>query len=198
MESVVEFFEKRSVEVVGREFPQILLIHANQLNADVMPELLAMFRRRGYRIVTLAQALKDRRTCSAEQYVGRGGFSWIHRWSRAGACPARASPSRRDWAQQAQGVLPCSAEQRNTWKSRCAGRTLCSITSAELQVARPRMRSSRSPPSAIPPASSCPRNCSRACAWTRATRCMPSNCRTASSSRPSIRSWRSRWKWRRR
>ena len=28
------------MEVVGREFPQILLIHANQLNADQMPELL--------------------------------------------------------------------------------------------------------------------------------------------------------------
>ena len=48
MESVVAFFERRSVEVAGREFPQILLIHANELNADLMPELLEMFRRRGY------------------------------------------------------------------------------------------------------------------------------------------------------
>ena len=59
MESVVAFFEERSVEVVGREFPQVLLIHANQLNADLMPELLAMFRQRGYTFVTLDQALAD-------------------------------------------------------------------------------------------------------------------------------------------
>ena len=28
------------MEVAGREFPQVLLIHANALNADLMPELL--------------------------------------------------------------------------------------------------------------------------------------------------------------
>jgi len=48
MESIFAFFEARSKEVVGREFPQTLLIHASQLNADTMPELLAMMRRRGY------------------------------------------------------------------------------------------------------------------------------------------------------
>ena len=44
MQSVIEFFERRSVEVVGREIPQVLLIHANQLNADLLPELLEMLR----------------------------------------------------------------------------------------------------------------------------------------------------------
>ena len=53
MESVVAFFEQRSVEVLGREFPQILLIHASQLNADLMPDLLRMFQRRGYTFVSL-------------------------------------------------------------------------------------------------------------------------------------------------
>lgn len=33
---VISFFEKRSVEVVGREFPQVLLIHANELNAGAV------------------------------------------------------------------------------------------------------------------------------------------------------------------
>jgi hypothetical protein len=30
--------EKRSVEVVGREFPQILLIHVSERNADLIPD----------------------------------------------------------------------------------------------------------------------------------------------------------------
>lgn len=106
MESVVEFFEKRSVEVVGREFPQVLLIHANQLNADVMPELLAMFRRRGYQFVTLARALEDPAYRNAEDYVGRGGFSWIHRWSMFKRMPGKGEPEPPAWAQQAYDALP--------------------------------------------------------------------------------------------
>ena len=38
---------------------KVLLLHANQLNADSMPELLAMMRRRGYQFVTLETALQD-------------------------------------------------------------------------------------------------------------------------------------------
>jgi len=101
MESVVEFFEKRSVEVAGREFPQVLLIHANQLNADLMPELLAMFRRRGYRFVTLDEALKDPSYQMPEDYVGRNGFSWIHRWSRARGMPNKGEPDPPEWVQKA-------------------------------------------------------------------------------------------------
>ena len=97
MESVVSFFEQRAVEVVGREFPQILLIHANQLNADQMPELLAMFRRRGYRFVTLQEALRDSAYQLPEDYVGRGGFSWIHRWSRAKGMPGKGEPDPPAW-----------------------------------------------------------------------------------------------------
>jgi peptidoglycan/xylan/chitin deacetylase (PgdA/CDA1 family) len=101
MESVVEFFEKRSVEVVGREFPQTLLIHASQMNADLMPELLAMFRRRGYRFITLGEALRDPAYRSREQYVGRNGFSWIHRWSQAKGMPGKGEPEPAEWAQKA-------------------------------------------------------------------------------------------------
>jgi peptidoglycan/xylan/chitin deacetylase (PgdA/CDA1 family) len=97
MESVIAFFETRSVEVAGREFPQILLIHANQLNADVMPELLEMFRRRGYTFVTLARALEDDAYRLPDGYAGRGGFSWIHRWSRTKGMPGKTEPDPPPW-----------------------------------------------------------------------------------------------------
>lgn len=100
LESVVAFFEQRSVEVVGREFPQVLLIHASQLNADLMHELLAMFRRRGYTFVTLDEALKDPAYRVPESYVGRGGFSWIHRWSRHKGMPNRGEPEPPEWVQR--------------------------------------------------------------------------------------------------
>jgi peptidoglycan/xylan/chitin deacetylase (PgdA/CDA1 family) len=101
MESVIAFFEARGAEVVGRDFPQILLLHANQLNADLMPELLAMFRRRGYTFVTLEHALANEAYAQAEEYVGRGGFSWIHRWSRTQGMPAKAEPEPPAWVLEA-------------------------------------------------------------------------------------------------
>ena len=97
MESVVAFFEARSIEVVGREFPQVLLLHANQLNADLMPDLLAMFRRRGYAFVSLDRALADKAYRLPDDYVGRGGFSWIHRWSRTKGMPPKGEPDPPPW-----------------------------------------------------------------------------------------------------
>ena len=101
MESVVAFFEQRAVEVAGKEFPQILLLHANQLNADLMPDLLAMFRRRGYGFVSLEQALADSAYAMADGYAGRGGFSWIHRWSQTRGLPPKGEPEPPPWLQEA-------------------------------------------------------------------------------------------------
>jgi peptidoglycan/xylan/chitin deacetylase (PgdA/CDA1 family) len=101
MESVVASFEAASVALAGREFPQILLLHANELNADLMPELLAMFRRRGYEFVTLEEALADEVYRSPEDYVGRGGFSWIHRWTRTKGLPITAEPEPPAWVAEA-------------------------------------------------------------------------------------------------
>jgi peptidoglycan/xylan/chitin deacetylase (PgdA/CDA1 family) len=101
MESVIEFFEKRSVEVVGREFPQVLLLHANVLNAHTLPELLAMLERRGYRFVSLDEALRDPAYRLPEQYAGPGGFSWLHRWSKTKGMPNRGEPDEPEWLVQA-------------------------------------------------------------------------------------------------
>ena len=101
MESVVAFFEARAIEVVGREIPQVLLLHANQLNADLMPELLAMFRRRGYAFVTLAEALADEAYGRPDDYVGRGGFSWIQRWSMTAGLPPKGEPEPPAWVRKA-------------------------------------------------------------------------------------------------
>jgi peptidoglycan/xylan/chitin deacetylase (PgdA/CDA1 family) len=101
MESVIEFFERRSVEVAGREFPQVLLIHANALNADLMPELLDMFRRRGYDFVPLDTALADAAYRLPEAYVGPGGFSWIHRWSKTRGMPGKGEPDPPAWVMNA-------------------------------------------------------------------------------------------------
>ena len=101
LESVVAFFERRSVAVAGREFPQIMLLHASELNSRKMPEILAMFRRRGYRFLSLAAALRDPAYQLPETYVGRGGFSWIHRWSMTKGLPNQGEPDEPEWVRQA-------------------------------------------------------------------------------------------------
>ena len=97
IESTVEFFERRSVQVFGREIPQVLLIHASAMNADLMPELLDMFRRRGYRFVTLSTALADAAYRSPDEYAGRNGFSWIHRWSKTKGMAPQGEPDPPAW-----------------------------------------------------------------------------------------------------
>jgi hypothetical protein len=59
MEQIFTFFEDVSRRVTGREVAQILLLHANALNADRFDALAAALKRRGYRFVTVAQALED-------------------------------------------------------------------------------------------------------------------------------------------
>lgn len=83
MDSIFAFFEQRSIAVTGHEVRQILLIHASQLNADMMPRLLAMIKARGYQFVSLDRALADEAYKMPDLYVGRGGFSWIHRWAKS-------------------------------------------------------------------------------------------------------------------
>jgi len=97
LESVIAFFEQRSVEVAGREFPQILLLHAHELNAQKIPDVLAMFRRRGYAFISLDYALRDPTYKMPEDFVGRGGFSWIHRWSQAKGMPNKGEPDEPQW-----------------------------------------------------------------------------------------------------
>ena len=81
MERKLEYWERQSVKLLGREVSQTLLIHANSINAEYLDELATMFRRRGYRFVTLEQALKDEAYRLPDNFTRRAGLSWLHRWT---------------------------------------------------------------------------------------------------------------------
>ena len=83
MEAKCQFFEQASKRLFGREIPQVLLFHANALNADALPALLDRFRERGYDFVDLDTALADPAYRHDDGYRGRAGISWLHRWSMA-------------------------------------------------------------------------------------------------------------------
>jgi len=81
MESKLAYWERQSVKLFGREIPQTLLIHANFINSDYLDDLIAMFKRRGYKCVDLDTALKDDAYRLPDTYVGPAGISWLHRWA---------------------------------------------------------------------------------------------------------------------
>ena len=106
MESVVDFFEQRTVEVVGHDIPQILLMHANRLNADLSGDLLNMLKRRGYKFISLTQALKDPAYQLPDTYAGAKGLSWIHRWSTTKGMPDKSEPQEPKWLQMEFQRIP--------------------------------------------------------------------------------------------
>ncbi len=88
MDAKTAYFEDESRRLLGREMPQILLIHANSLNADALPDLLAMLARRGYRFVDLATAAADPAYREqSDRFRGAGGISWLHRWALTAGRP---------------------------------------------------------------------------------------------------------------
>lgn len=76
------FFERAGRRLLARDMPHILLIHANELNARFLDPLLKRLASQGWHWVSLAEAAGDPAYQTMEdQFFGRGGISWIHRWA---------------------------------------------------------------------------------------------------------------------
>ena len=101
MDGIYAFFEKWAVTVTGHDVKQILLIHASQLNADAMPALLAMMRRRNYEFISLWEALTDDAYQLPDTYVGPMGISSIHRWAMEKGIKVQWEPEAPAWIMQA-------------------------------------------------------------------------------------------------
>jgi peptidoglycan-N-acetylglucosamine deacetylase len=80
---VFDFFEDASRKLFGREIPQVLLIHDNEINTQCLDALLKKLERRGYHFVTLDAAMTDPAYATPDQFVGLVGISWIDRWKVA-------------------------------------------------------------------------------------------------------------------
>jgi peptidoglycan-N-acetylglucosamine deacetylase len=81
MESIFAFYEKLSMDTLGYEPPQVLLLHDHQLNADTLDRLAALARKRGYSFVSIGEALRDPVYQRRDRYAGGVGLSWMHRWA---------------------------------------------------------------------------------------------------------------------
>ncbi len=80
-DAVFAYSEQLSKQIVGYEPKQILLLHGNQLEADHIGELLDLFRKRGYRFITLGDALDDPAYNLPDTYAGEDGTGWLDHWA---------------------------------------------------------------------------------------------------------------------
>jgi peptidoglycan/xylan/chitin deacetylase (PgdA/CDA1 family) len=91
MEQTFGFYERLSVDTLGYEVRQTLLLHANELNADHLEPLLGILQRRGYRFISLEEALEDP-AYKLPQAQSRRGISWLQRWRLARRLPTPDGP----------------------------------------------------------------------------------------------------------
>jgi peptidoglycan/xylan/chitin deacetylase (PgdA/CDA1 family) len=85
--SVTEQMEALARETFGRAVPQVLLVHANETNADALGEALDRLAARGYRFVALDEALADEAWRTPDEYAGPRGPSWLYRFRLARGLP---------------------------------------------------------------------------------------------------------------
>ena len=96
-DSVFAYSEQLSKQIMGYEPRQILLLHANQLEADHIGDLLEVMRKRGYRFITLEEALNDSAYALPDTYVGEEGTGWLDHWAIAQGKPPRGAPVFPQW-----------------------------------------------------------------------------------------------------
>jgi peptidoglycan/xylan/chitin deacetylase (PgdA/CDA1 family) len=75
----IDYCESVARELFGRPIKHILLLHANELNADNLGELVKLFTERGYRFITLKEALTDPVYQAPDKY--KATSDWLNHWS---------------------------------------------------------------------------------------------------------------------
>ncbi len=103
---VFDYYEKFSKDLIGYEPKQIILLHANWLEADHIGELLDLLRKRGYQFVTLQDALGDSAYSLPDEYVGEEGTSWIDHWAITRGRPPQNTPVFPQWVIDKSNALP--------------------------------------------------------------------------------------------
>lgn len=91
------YSEQLAKQTIGYEPKQILLLHGNQLEADHIGELIALLRKRGYRLITLEDALSDQAYSLPDTFVGEEGTGWIDHWAITLGNPPQGAPVFPQW-----------------------------------------------------------------------------------------------------
>ena len=99
----IGFVNERKLQPDGAVDPRRVALLQAWLDAG-LETLVGRLRERGYRFITLREALEDPAYASADTYVGPAGITWLHRWAltqgRRGALFA-GEPEVPEWIRRA-------------------------------------------------------------------------------------------------
>ena len=92
MSKMFDHYEAYSSEMFGRDINQTMVLTPSRLVADSADDLFAMIEKRGYKFVSMDEALSDEAYCTKETFVGEWGISWFERWAKAQGRKLRDEP----------------------------------------------------------------------------------------------------------
>ncbi len=98
----IDYYAALNKQVVGYEPPEIMLLHANQMNSAWIDDVLALFEKKGYRFVTLSEAESDPIYKQPDSYVTKYGPMWGYRWAaeRGVKVNGKLEPDPPEWVTQ--------------------------------------------------------------------------------------------------
>lgn len=77
------YFEGVAQKLFQRNIAQIYLMHDNALNAETLDAFLTRLEQRGYKFITVEEALEDPAYQTEDKFIGAEGISWLTRWKLA-------------------------------------------------------------------------------------------------------------------
>ncbi|MGI8772711.1 MAG: polysaccharide deacetylase family protein [Acidobacteriaceae bacterium] len=96
----------------GHEIPLVIMLHDDLLNAESLDAVLSLMEQRGYRFISLPQALADSAYSTPDTYYKGDGISWLDRWQLAFGKPVQSKqPEPPPWVQQQYDAITAPAKK---------------------------------------------------------------------------------------
>jgi len=81
-DSEIKYYAALNKQVFGYEPPQVMLLHDNRLNSELIDQVLQLFEARHYKFVSLGEAQSDAAYQTPDTYITRYGPMWGYRWAK--------------------------------------------------------------------------------------------------------------------
>lgn len=78
----IDYYAGLNRKVLGYEPPEVMLLHDNRLNSDVIKQILTIFEEKQYKFVTLETAQSDTAYQAPDTFVTKSGQMWGYRWAK--------------------------------------------------------------------------------------------------------------------
>jgi peptidoglycan/xylan/chitin deacetylase (PgdA/CDA1 family) len=77
----IDYYAALNKQVFGYEPSQVMLLHDNRLNGEVIEQVLRLFEQKQYRFVSLETAQADAAYRTPDTYITKFGPMWGYRWA---------------------------------------------------------------------------------------------------------------------